>query len=214
MSCPICRYNQVKEVDRALLSGVSPNSLSKKYSFSTPVLERHHEHLKQKMARTDQRFHDHLHQVLYIKLTLVMEMVLAVVRGAKTGGDMKLFLQATREFTRIISLMHKMNVRLDPEFIYCLMATSQWDLQEEALLPAPFQALAKTRQSLKVNLYAPCPEPEPALSSPPAAGQLAPHMRDTCGTYAGQKRDTNAAVAPPNRHQTAADPGGQAIITN
>jgi hypothetical protein len=57
--------------------------------------------------------------------------------------------------------MHKMNVRLDPEFIYCLMATPQWDLQEEGLLPAAFQALAKTRQTLKVNLYAHCPEPAP-----------------------------------------------------
>jgi hypothetical protein len=162
MPCIVCRYNQVKEVDRALLAGVSPTALSKKYtSFSASVLKRHQEHLMQKMAQADQRFHASLDQWLFCKLNLVMEMVLGVVRGAKTGGDFKLFLQATREFTRIVSLMHKMNVRLDPEFIYCLMATPQWDLQEEGLLPVAFQALAKTRQSLKVNLYAPCPEPEP-----------------------------------------------------
>jgi hypothetical protein len=161
MPCIVCTYNQVKEVDRALLSDISPHALSKKYSFSASVPERHHQHLMQKMALTSERFHDHLHQVLFLKLNQVMEMVQGVVQGAKAGGDFKLMLQASREFTRLISLMHKMNVRLDPEFIYCLMATPQWDLQEAGLLPAAFQALAKTRQTLKLNLYAHCPEPEP-----------------------------------------------------
>jgi hypothetical protein len=65
--------------------------------------------------------------------------------------------------------MHKMaaQLQLDPEFIYCLMATPQWDLQEEGLLPAAFQALSKTRQTLKVNLYAHCPEPEAESESKP-----------------------------------------------
>jgi hypothetical protein len=94
-------------------------------------------------------------------------------------------LQASREFTRIVSLMFKMNVRLDPEFIYCLMATPQWDLQEDTLLPYAFPALSQTRTTLKQQFFFnPCPEPEPALSSPPAAGQLAPHMRDKSVTPA------------------------------
>jgi hypothetical protein len=52
-----------------------------------------------------------------------------------------------------------MDVHLEPEMIYCLMASPQWDLQD-SLLPNSFQALAQTRQTLKVNLYAHCPEPE------------------------------------------------------
>ena len=111
---------------------------------------------------------------LFGKLHTVMEMVLYVVRGAKNGEDFKLFLQASREFTRIISLMHKMaaQLNLDPEFIYHLMASPQWDLQEDSLLPHAIQAMSDTRHTLKVNLFAPCPEPEPepapepALSSP------------------------------------------------
>ena len=67
---------------------------------------------------------------------------MSVVRGAKAGGDFKLFLQASREFTRIIGLMHKMDVKLDPEMIYCLMASPQWDLQDN-LLPHAFQALSR-----------------------------------------------------------------------
>ena len=42
------------------------------------------------------------------------------------------------------------------------MSSAQWDLQDN-LLPDAFQALSATRQSLKVNLFAPCPEPEPEI---------------------------------------------------
>ena len=60
------------------------------------------------------------------------------------------------EFTpKIIDLMHKMavNLEFDPEFLYCLTASANWDLQEDALLPYAFQALSRTRQTLKVNLF-------------------------------------------------------------
>jgi hypothetical protein len=162
MACSVCRHNQVKDIDRALITGVSLPSLSKTYGLGTAALHLHRQHLQQKMAHAQQRFHDGLRQALYCKLTMVMEMVFGVVRGARANEDFKLFLQASREFTRIVSLMHKMDVRLEPEFIYCLMASPQWDLQEDSLLPGAFQTLAKTRQSLKVNLYAPCPEPAAA----------------------------------------------------
>ena len=120
------------------------------------------------MALARQRFQVNLHQGLFCKLNTVMEMVLGVVRGAKDSQDARLLLQAGREFTRIINLMHKMAAQLefDPEFLYCLMASDQWDLQEDALLPYAFQALSRTRQTLKVNLFEPCPEPEPQVPEP------------------------------------------------
>ena len=158
--CIVCRHNQIKDIDRALLTGATLSSLNQKYGFSTSALHRHQEHLMQKMGRAQKRFHDGLHQGLFCKLNIVMELVLHVVRGANAGGDFKLFLQASRELTRIISLMHKMAVQLEPEMIYCLMASPQWELQD-SLLPNSFQALSKTRQTLAVNLFAPCPEPEP-----------------------------------------------------
>ena len=168
MPCKICNYNQVKDIDRLLLSGVTPASLSQKYSFSVADLERHRQHLQQKMTLAQQRFQVGLHQGLFCKLNTVMEMVLAVIRGAKGSQDARLLLQAGREFTRIINLMHKMAAQLefDPEFLYCLMASDQWDLQEDALLPYGFQALSRTRQTLKVNLFEPCPEPEPQVPEP------------------------------------------------
>jgi hypothetical protein len=165
--CIICGYNQVKDVDRALLTGATLTSLSQKNGFTTSALHRHQEHLMQKMAQAQREFHDSLRQGLFCKLNLVMEMVLGVVRGARAGEDFKLFLQASREFTRLISLMIKMDVHLGPEMIYCLMSSPQWDLQDN-LLPNAFQTLAATRQTLKVNLFASCPEPEPEPDPVPA----------------------------------------------
>jgi hypothetical protein len=60
--------------------------------------------------------------------------VLGVVRGANAGGDFKLLFQGSREVARIINLMLKMNVRLEPAMIFGLMASPQWDLQD-GLLP-------------------------------------------------------------------------------
>jgi hypothetical protein len=202
MPCIVCKHNQVRDIDRALLTGVSLGSLSKTYGFSTAALHLHHQHLVQKMARAQQSFHDGLRQSLYCKLSIVMEMVFGVVRGARAGEDFKLFLQASREFTRIVSLMVKMDVRLDQEFTYCLMANPQWDLQEESHLPHSFQALAKTRQSLKVNLYAPCPELEPDLEEASIAHLETPNP-------ALQPLRAGHNLEPPHRISAAALPHGR-----
>ncbi len=167
MKCTVCKHNQIKDIDRTLLTGATLTSLSQKYGFSTSALHRHREHLRQKMAQAQNRFQDSLRQGLLCKLNIVLELVLHTARAASAGGDFKLLLQATREVTRIISLMHKMDVQPDQEMVYCLMASPQWDLQD-SLLPNAFQALSATRQTLAVNLFAPCPDPNPELIPEPA----------------------------------------------
>jgi hypothetical protein len=191
--CIVCKHNQIKEIDCALLTGATLASLSQTYGFSPSALRRHQEHLMQKMARAQKRFHDGLHQGLFCKLNIVLELVLHVVRGANAGGDFKLFLQASREFTRLISLMHKMAVQLEPEMIYCLMASPQWDLQD-SLLPNSFQALSGTRQTLKVNLYAPCPDPEPETI--PATAQSFPLETQNSKLETSDPADTLADQNP------------------
>ena len=164
--CKICKYNMVKTIDRLLLAGSTPAELSRTYAFTVAELECHHQHLLHKMARAQKRFQGLLNLGLYCNLNKVMEMVLWVVRQAKAGEDFKFFLQASREFSRIICLLDKMAARLqvDPEFLYCLLANPEWDLQEDSLLPYALQAMSKTRQTLKQDLFGPCPEPAPAPS--------------------------------------------------
>jgi hypothetical protein len=51
MPCIVCKHNQIRDIDRALLTGATLTSLSPKYGFSPAALHRHQEHLVQKMAR-------------------------------------------------------------------------------------------------------------------------------------------------------------------
>jgi hypothetical protein len=213
MTCQVCKHNQIKIIDRALLAGADLTSLSRTYGFDVPSLRRHQEHLQRKMAQASQRFHANLHQVLFCKLTQVMEMVFHVVREAKKGGDFKFFLQASREFSRVMSLTDKMaaKLHLDPEFIYCLMASHQWDLQEESLLPAAFVAVADHRQSLKVNLFASCPEtppePEPTAALNPSLGTANSELKTTHADPHGLPLDPpeNPTVSPAqNQRQKSA----------
>jgi hypothetical protein len=200
--CNVCRHNQTQTIDRLLLAGASPAAVGAKYGFSPAALQRHQEHLAQKMAQAEKRFHASLHQGLLCKLNIVLELVLGVVHSAQAGGDFKLCLQATREVNRITKLMLKMDVRLDPEMIYCLVASPQWDLQD-SLLPDAFTSLVQTRETLKTNLFAPCPEPDPdpvpavppetpGENRQPASGQKARPKRDKSATGAPKTADLNS----------------------
>ena len=206
MPCYVCKHNQVKDIDRALLSGVSLSHSPKPMVSAPRPCWRHQEQLRQKMARADKRFHDGLRQGLFCKLNIVLEMVLGVVRGARAGEDFKLFLQASREVSRIVSLMLKMDVHLEPEMIYCLMASPQWDLQD-SLLPNSFQALAQTRQTLKVNLYAPCPEPAPETTPATAPGSPLETQNSKLETPpAHQGPDPLSEIAPAPARPPATQP--------
>jgi hypothetical protein len=194
MPCPVCKHNQINDINRALLTGASLTSLSRQYGLSPAALPRHQEHLLKKMAVAQERFHANLNQGLYCKLNMVLEMVLSVVRGARAGEDFKLFLQAGREATRIAGLMHKMNVPLDPEMIYCLMASSQWGLQD-SLLPNAFQALDNVRQTLAVNLMAPCPEPEPEAADRAPVAPISAAASPGCTSDATPAAGSNSQPA-------------------
>lgn len=220
--CKICQYNMVNNIDRLLLAGHTPASVSRRYPGFTPAeLQRHAEHLHHKMALASRRFQASLHQGLFIKLHLVMEMVLTVIRGAKGGGDAKLVLQASREFSRIVALMTKMAAKIDfdPEFLYCLMANPQWDLQEDSLLPSAFQALAESRRTLKQQVFfTPCPDPDqepipdqtPApTSGDPKSALETPHLR-LADPIPGQHQPITGSQKP----ETIRDPSGTAAGQN
>jgi hypothetical protein len=193
--CQVCLHNQVKNIDRLLLAGAAPAAVGKKFGCSPAAMQRHQEHLAQKMAQAEQRFQASLHQGLFFKLYSVLEMVLGTIRAAQAAGDFKLCLQASREVSRLIKLMLKLDPHLEPEMLYCLVASPQWDLQD-TLLPDPWTSLMQTRETLKLNLFAPCPEPDPEAaasleaSSPELAASastaLVPAAASPASTFEGQ----------------------------
>ncbi len=170
--CTICKYNQVKELDRALLAGASLASLHQKYGFSLAALQHHQQHLQQKIARAQKQLQEHLHQGLACKLNIVLELVLQAVRAASAEGNVKMLLQSSREVTRMIQLLLKMDLHLGEDLIYCLLTSNQWNMTD-SLLAGSLQALSGNRQALALNLLAPCPEPA-AAPAPPAEAVAEP----------------------------------------
>ena len=185
--CLICKYNQVKTIDRALLTGVSLTSLNKQYRLQPIGLAIPPKALDAKNGSGPNPVSRQPAPGLILQTQPRHGNGPRCRPGRQGRRGFQLFLQASREFTRIIGLMHKMAVPLDQELLYCLMSSPQWDLQDN-LLPDAFQALSATRQTLKVNLFAPCPEPEPEIIPALAQSSLletknseleTPHQTDT-----------------------------------
>jgi hypothetical protein len=95
------------------------------------------------------------------------------------------------------------------------MASDQWDLQEDALLPYAFQALSRTRQTLKVNLFEPCPEPAPQIPEPALNSQvkiLPTHQENKPGR---QNLDhLSETSAPPARQPGQGTATGESTAAN
>lgn len=165
--CTICRYNQVQDIDRALLAGVTLSSLNQKYGFSLSVLQRHKKHLFEKVGRAQTRLRDHLRQNCLFKLNLVLEIAMHTARAATGDSNATIALQATRELTRIIDLMTKQDFELDPEMVYCLLHSHEW-VGYHGLLPTDSEVIPKIRQTMAENLATPCPMPESSQGQDPA----------------------------------------------
>ncbi len=155
--CTICQYNQTQDVDRALLAGATLASLKEKYGFSIAVLHRHQKHLSEKIRQAQTRLRDHLGQHCLFKLNRVLEMAMHTARTATGEGNSKIALQGTREVTRIITLMTKLDFELDPEMVYCLLGSHEW-VGYHGLLPTDSEVIPKIRQTMAENLFTPCPE--------------------------------------------------------
>ena len=164
MPCTVCQHNQIQDIDRALLTGATLASLSHLYGFSVSALQRHKQHLLEKMARAKTRF------TRFCTWATILSSIPSWKWPCRSSGSPAPSEDATPGQPGIHlphQPHHQMEVQLEPELIYCLMASPQWDLQDN-LLPNAFQALSDTRQTLKVNLFAPCPEPEPEPDPVPA----------------------------------------------
>ncbi len=160
MKCTICNHPDRPAIDRALLSGAILASLSHLYGLSKSALHRHKTHLQAKIRLAQERLRESLDLGLFLKLSIYLELSQNNARTAGAEGNIRASNQAIRECTRIVAMMTKMDLPLDPELVHCLMFSPQW-LSEDGLLPGAFQALAEARQAMSQGLLAPCPEPEP-----------------------------------------------------
>ena len=114
------------------------------------------------MRRAEKRLEDNLRQGYLFKFNNFLEVATDTVKTAGADGNSRLVLQAVREGTRILNFMTKLDVKLDQDTAYRLLASPQWTTQS-SLLPTDPQFIAATHQTLADSLFFPCPEPPPDL---------------------------------------------------
>ena len=161
MHCTVCNHPQRHAIDHALLAGNGTlAALSQNYGPSLSALWRHKKHLQEKMRQAEKRLEHHRRQDYLFKFNNFLEVATDTVKTAGADGNSRLVLQAVREGTRILNFMAKLDVKLDQDTAYRLLASPQWTTQS-SLLPTDPQFIADTHQALADCLFFPCPEPPP-----------------------------------------------------
>ncbi len=163
MNCTVCNHPERHDIDRDLLAGgVTFEALKKKFGPSMSALWRHKKHLLEKMAQAEKRFLDNLRLGVLLKLNSRLERNERTAQAAEADGNSRLVLQADRDATRILTYIDKMDIQLDQDTVYRLLASPQW-AQQGSLLPTDPEFIAAANQFLADKLFIPCPEPHPDL---------------------------------------------------
>ena len=163
--CSVCHHPRRQDIDNALLAGgVTLAALSQNYGPSLSALWRHKKHLQEKMRQAEKRLEHNLRQGYLFKFNNFLEVATDTVKTAGADGNSRLVLQAVREGTRILNFMTKLDIKMDQDTAYRLLASPQWTTQS-SLLPTDPQFIAATHQTLADSLFCPCPEPPPDLDA-------------------------------------------------
>ncbi len=163
MICTVCNHPERHDIDRDLLAGgFTFEALKKKFGPSMSALWRHKKHLLEKMAQAEKRFLDNLRLGVLLKLNSRLERNERTAQAAEAEGNSRLVLQADRDATRILTYINKMDIQLDQDTIYRLLAAPEW-AQQGGLLPTDPEFIAAANQFLADKLFIPCPEPHPDL---------------------------------------------------
>jgi hypothetical protein len=165
MKCTVCHHKQRHDIDYALLAeNATFAALSQKYGPSISALYRHKKHLEEKVRRARQRFKDSQQQGCLFKLNAFLDNIQRAVQSAEADGNVDQVLKGSHVGSRIIHQIQRLEVPLELDTVYRLMASPQWTSQD-SLLPTSPRIITDLHQVLADDLFFPCPEPEPLPAS-------------------------------------------------
>ncbi len=163
MKCTVCNHSQRQDIDQALLGGnATYAALSQQYGLSVSALFRHKKLLKLKMAQVEKDLQRNLRQGCLFKFNDSLEQVRQLARTAGAEGNIRQALQAVRVGTRILNFITKLDVQLDQDTVYRVLASPQWAAQD-SLLPTDSKIITDAHQALADDLFFPCQELPAAL---------------------------------------------------
>ena len=161
MKCTVCNHPQCQDIDLALITrSHTLDVLKQQFGPSRSALHRHKKHLLKKLDRAEESFANTVCLGYLFRLNTYLEETSTTVKTARGEGNSRLALQAANAGARIVNFMHKMDVRLERDLVYRLMASAEWT-QPGCVLPADPHILAASRAAQAQNLFSFCPDADP-----------------------------------------------------
>ena len=161
MKCTVCNHPQCQDIDLALITrSHTLDVLKQQFGPSRSALHRHKKHLLKKLDRAEESFANTVCLGYLFRLNTYLEETSTTVKTARGEGNSRLALQAANAGARIVNFMHKMDVRLERDLVYRLMASPEWT-QPDCVLPADPHILADSRAAQAQNLFSFCPDADP-----------------------------------------------------
>ena len=164
MNCTVCNHPQLHDIDLAILSKRGTlESLHRQYGVSVSSLQRHKDHVRDKMYQARDRLQSSRQQGCLLKLNSLLDHVQRAVQTAEADGSLDRVIRGSYVGSRIIHQINQMEVSLELETVYRLISAPGF-VSQDTLLPTDPLVIADLHQALLDNACAPCPEPAPAVS--------------------------------------------------
>ena len=159
--CTVCQHPNLHAIDQAILARKGTfEALSRQFGPSKSALWRHEKHLQEKISQAQRRLDDNLRLGLVFKLNHILDRIDQASAQAQAADNVDQVLKAGQVSNRIIRDLGKMAAPWDPDTVYRVLASPQWQAQD-SLLPTEAAFLAAGHKNLAESLFRPCPEPPP-----------------------------------------------------
>lgn len=115
--CKVCRADNVKEIDKAIIEGETLQSIADKFHFHISTISRHKQHIANKINTYSVLTDAQEGGTVLQRIDDLLQRANSLLDKAEDGGDVKTALIAIREVRGTLELLGKASGQLAPEKI-------------------------------------------------------------------------------------------------
>ena len=116
-SCKVCRADNVKEIDRAIIDGETLQNIADKFNFHISTLSRHKQHIANKINTYSVLADAQEGGIVLQRIEDLLQKANSLLDKAERSGDIKTALIAIRETRGCLELLAKATGQFTPEKI-------------------------------------------------------------------------------------------------
>ncbi len=113
--CKVCNHKHVKEIDSAIVRGVTLQEIADKYSLHPSTVCRHKAHIADKITKANVILEAKEGAGVLQKISELLQKAHDLLDKAEMNGDIRTAIQAVREARGCLELMAKATGELAPE---------------------------------------------------------------------------------------------------